>query len=246
MRMTLNPLEPGARLGKYEVLAHVATGGMGTVYKALDTELRRTVALKVLPNYLARDKPLLERFQREAKAAARLSNSHIVTLYDSDHDAERDLYYLALEFVDGVDLGAHITRKGRLAPEESRRILLQAAKALDHAFEMGVVHRDIKPANLLLARVGPKTVIKLTDLGLAMTDNEDEYKVTREGSTVGTVDYLSPEQARDSRSADIRSDIYSLGCTGYHMLAGKPPFAEGGLGERVYKHMNVEQTDVRE
>ena len=239
-------LEPGARLGKYEVLAHVATGGMGNVYKALDLELRRTVALKVLPPHLAQLGPVLERFKREARSAARLSHPHIVTLFECGHDADRDLYYLALEYIDGIDLGAYIERKGPLPPEKVRRILFQAAKALDHAFEQGVIHRDIKPANFLMAREGGQVIIKLTDLGLARIENDNDFKVTRDGFTVGTVDYLSPEQARDSQSADIRSDIYSLGCTAYHMLAGRPPFAEGGLGERIYKHQEVPPPDVRQ
>src|SRR5207302_3495970 len=125
----------------------------------------------------------------------------------------------------------------QLKPEESRLILIQVAKALDHAFRQGVVHRDIKPSNILLARMGRKIVVKLTDLGVSRVTDDDEFKLTQEGATVGTVDYISPEQARDSSAADIRSDIYSLGCTGYHMLAGKAPFAAGGLAERVYKHM---------
>jgi serine/threonine protein kinase len=239
------PLQPGVRLGKYQVIAHLATGGMGAIYKATDTELRRTVALKVLARRLAMRGPDLERFRREARHAARLNHPNIVTLYECGYDADHDLHYLALEFVDGIDLEAHIRRKGRLAPEEARRFLVQAAKALDHAFAKGVIHRDIKPSNFLLTQNGPKTLIKLTDMGLARLADEDEYKVTRDGTTVGTVDYMPPEQARDSRATDIRSDIYSLGCTAYHMLAGRPPFAEGGLGERVYKHQTAPPPDVR-
>jgi serine/threonine-protein kinase len=239
-------LNPGYRVGKYEVLAHIATGGMGAVYKALDLELRRTVALKVLPTQLAHTRQILERFRREARHAARLNHRHIVTLYECGYDADQDLHYLALEFIDGIDLGAYIGRKGRLEPEEARRILVQAARALDHAYGEGVVHRDIKPSNFLLARTGDKLAVKMTDFGLALVVNDEDFKVTKDGATVGTIDYLSPEQARDSRSADIRSDIYSLGCTAYHMLAGKAPFAEGGLGERVLKHLQLAPPDVRQ
>jgi serine/threonine protein kinase len=243
--MSSSILEPGFRLGKYEVVSHVATGGMGSVYKALDLELRRTVALKVLPANLAQADALLERFRREARHAARLSHPNIVTLYENAYDEEKNLHYLALEYIDGVDLGRYIARRGKLLPEEARRILIQVAKALDHAFAQGIVHRDIKPSNLLLSRSEEKTVVKVTDLGLACGPNDEDFKITRAGSTVGTIDYISPEQACDSGSADIRSDIYSLGSTGYHMLAGKAPFAEGGLGERVYKIMNVPPPDVR-
>jgi serine/threonine protein kinase len=236
-------LEPGSRLGKYEVLAHIATGGMGDVYKARDVELRRIVALKVLPPQLAQRPAILERFRREARSAARLSHKNIVSLFDAGQ--EEDLYYLALEFVEGVDLGLYIERKGRLSGEETRRILAQAARALDHAYCQGIIHRDIKPSNFLLSIEKGRLRVRLTDLGLALTEHDDEFKVTRDGSTVGTVDYMAPEQARDSRSADIRSDLYALGCTAYHMLSGRPPFAEGGLGERIYKHMESAPEDVR-
>ncbi len=239
-----NQLEPGASLGKYRILSHVATGGMGTVYKALDEALDRVVALKVLSPEMTANPILLERFHREARHAARLNHRNIVALYDFNKDD--GLYYLALEFVQGIDLADHIARRGKLNPEEARRMLIQAAKALDHAFGQGITHRDIKPSNFLLCREGDRLVVKLTDLGLARTVNEEEFRVTRAGTTVGTVDYMAPEQARDSDLADVRSDIYSLGCTLYHMLAGQPPFAEGGLGERVYKHLAVDPTDVRE
>ncbi len=244
--MSSSTLQPGFRLAKYEVLAHIATGGMGAVYKATDLELGRTVALKVLTTPLVRREVILERFRREARYAARLNHPNVVTLYECGYAAEHDLHYLALEFIDGIDLDTHIKRKGQLPPDEARRILLQAAGGLDHAYEQGIVHRDIKPSNFLLARVGNKLVVKLTDLGLSRMEDDDAYKVTRDGATVGTIDYLSPEQARDSQAADVRSDIYSLGCTAYHMLAGKAPFAEGGLGERVLKHLEMQPPDVRQ
>ncbi len=242
--MSSERLSAGTRLGKYKVLAHVATGGMGTVYKATDTELGRLVALKVLDASLA-DKPnTLERFRREARHAARLSHKNIVTLYEYGHVNGR--HFLALEFVDGIDLYDYIERKGRLEPEESRRILIQAVKALDHAYQQGITHRDIKPSNFLLTRDRDRMRVKLTDMGLARKTGEEEFRVTRAGSTVGTVDYLAPEQARDSASADIRSDIYSLGCTFYHMLAGHPPFPDGGLGERILKHLQEDPPDIRQ
>jgi serine/threonine protein kinase len=241
--MSSQPLSPGARLGKYKVLAHIATGGMGMIYKAVDETLGRIVALKVLAGDLAKASTL-ERFHREARHAARLSHKNIVTLYDFGQ--ADGLYYLVLEYVDGVDLYDYIERKGQLAPEESRRILIQAVRALDHAYQQGIIHRDIKPSNFLLTRDRDRMRVKLTDLGLAHNPNEEAFRVTRAGSTVGTIDYLSPEQARNSAAADIRSDIYSLGCTLYHMLAGRPPFSEGGLGERIYKHLEADPPDVRQ
>jgi serine/threonine protein kinase len=237
-------LNPGARLGKYKVLAHIATGGMGTVYKASDEQLGRIVALKVLDTSLAEKPNTLERFRREARHAAKLFHKNIVTLYEYGQTNGR--HYLALEYVDGIDLYDYIVRKGRLSPEESRRILIQAVQALDHAYKQGITHRDIKPSNFLLTRDRDRMRVKLTDMGLARKAGEEDFRVTRAGSTVGTVDYLAPEQARDSAAADIRSDIYSLGCTLYHMLTGNPPFCEGGLGERILKHLQEEPPDVRQ
>jgi serine/threonine protein kinase len=242
--MSSERLSPGTRLGKYKVLEHVATGGMGTVYKASDEELRRIVALKVLDASLAEKPNTLERFRREARHAARLSHKNIVTLYEYGQANGR--HFLVMEFVEGIDLYDYIERKGQLAPEESRRILVQAVKALDHAFRQGITHRDIKPSNFLLTRDHDRMRVKLTDMGLARMAGDDEFRVTRAGSTVGTIDYLAPEQARDSSAADIRSDIYSLGCTLYHMLAGNPPFSDGGLGERILKHLQEDPPDIRQ
>src|SRR5262249_39548817 len=179
------------------------------------------VALKVLPPGLAAHPQVVERFRREARHAARLMHENIVTLYEFGQAGEQ--WFLAMEFVDGIDLDAYIARRGPLDPEEARRILKQAARALDHAYRMGITHRDIKPANFLLTREGGRAGVKLTDFGLAQAEGEAHLRLTRDGSTVGTVDYLSPEQARDSSAADVRSDIYSLGCTCYHMLAGPAP-----------------------
>lgn len=235
---------PGARIGKYLLLTHIATGGMGSVYKARDEQLGRIVALKVLDPNLAKNPTLVERFKREAKHASRLQHKYIVSVYDySEADGH---HFIVMEYIQGIDLSEYIRRKQTVHPEEARRILIHACKALEHAYSMGVTHRDIKPSNFLLAdRGGGRCIVKLTDLGLSRMVNDEEYRVTRAGTTVGTVDYMAPEQARDSELADVRSDIYSLGCTLYHMLAGQPPFAEGGIGERVYKHMAADPVDVR-
>jgi serine/threonine protein kinase len=216
---------------------------MGTVYKALDEEVGDVVALKILDPQLADNPILVERFKREARHAAILDHKNIVTLYEAD---EVDgMHYLAMEYIDGIDLAEYIRRKGKLDPEEARRILIQACKGLEHAFAQGITHRDIKPSNFLLANEEGHCRVKLTDLGLARMSHQDDFQLTRAGTTVGTVDYMAPEQARDSKQADVRSDIYSLGCTFYHMLAGQPPFSEGGLGERVYAHIVTEPEDVR-
>ncbi|MGL4552490.1 MAG: serine/threonine-protein kinase, partial [Gemmataceae bacterium] len=235
---------PVTRIGKFLILQHIATGGMGTVYKARDTEADRVVALKVLAPDLATNPTLVERFHREAKHAGKLSHKNIVEFYESGH--ADDTHYLAMEHVIGVDLSEYIRRKSQIEPEEARRIMIQACKALAHAFEQGLIHRDIKPSNFLLADEAGRCRVKLTDLGLSRMESEEDFRVTRAGTTVGTVDYMAPEQARDASLADVRSDIYSLGCTLYHMLAGRPPFAEGGIGERVYKHIAADPPDVRQ
>ncbi len=238
--------ERSRRIGKYEVLGHIATGGMGAVYRAVDTELDRPVALKVLNPEIAAKENSLNRFRREAKTAAKLRHENIVAIYDVGEAG--GTYFLALEFVDGVDLHEYICQKGKIPAEEARQIVIQAAKALDHAHKAGIVHRDIKPSNFLVTRQHDRLVVKLTDLGLARTRNEskeDEFRLTRAGTTIGTVDYMAPEQGRDSGAADIRSDIYSLGCTFYHMLAGKGLFAQGSLTERIYQHAESDPPDIR-
>ncbi len=231
------------RIGKYEVLSHVATGGMGAVYKARDTEHDREVALKVLSPEMAAKPAMVERFRREARHAAKLRHENVVTLYEFG-EANRT-YFLAMEFIDGIDLHEYVNRKGPLDPDEALQIILQGCRALDHAYEQGVIHRDIKPSNFLICRQGERLVVKMTDLGLAREAGNDEFRVTRAGTTVGTLDYMAPEQARDSGLADIRSDLYSLGSTWYHLLAGHAPFPKGGLGERLNRILNEEPQDVR-
>src|SRR5262245_30922436 len=132
---------PGARIGKYRLLAHIATGGMGSVYKARDEELDRVVALKVLSADLSKNPVLVERFKRKARPAARLSHKNIVTVYESD-EADGN-HYIAMEFIEGLDLSEYIKRKKSVHPEEARRIVIQACKALEHAYSMGITHRDI-------------------------------------------------------------------------------------------------------
>jgi len=232
-------------IGRYKVVSHIATGGMGAVYKAFDPKAQRDVALKVLSPELAAKPVMVERFRREGKHAAKLRHENIVTVYECG-EANGHLY-IAMEFVEGIDLGEYVERKGPLDPEEALKIIVQATKALDHVHRKGIVHRDIKPSNFMVTRNAKgRLLVKMTDLGLAREADADEFRVTRAGTTVGTVDYISPEQARDSGRADVRSDLYSLGCTWYHLLAGRAPFAEGGLAERLHKHLSVDPPDVRQ
>jgi serine/threonine-protein kinase len=231
-------------VGRYQVGERIGAGGMGAVYKARHLDLGREVALKVLPTELVSRPEMLERFRQEAKHAAKLRHEHIVTLFEIGQG--NGVHFLAMEYVPGFNLHEYIDSKGRIDPEEARNLIIQATQALKLAHKEGIVHRDIKPSNFLLTLKEGKQFVKLADFGLARTVNEEDYKLTRPGTTVGSVDYISPEQARDSRAADIRSDIYSLGCTLYHMLAGRPPFNEGDMTARLLKHVEAKPTDVRE
>jgi serine/threonine-protein kinase len=235
--------DPKSLFGRYEVVARIGAGGMAAVYKAIHIDLGREVALKVMPPQMAARPESVERFRKEAQLAAKLRHENIVTIYEVGES--NGTHFLAMEYVEGTDLQNYIAQKGKLDPEESRRFTIQAARALSLAHKYGIVHRDIKPSNLLMSARDGRYVIKLTDFGLARIVEDDDYNVTRSGTTIGTVDYISPEQARNSRAADVRSDIYSLGCTLHHMLAGNPPFFEGDLTERLLKHVEAEPEDVR-
>lgn len=233
---------PLKSLGKYLIERKLGQGGMGTVYLAKHTELKKLIALKVLPQDKAKNPILVRRFKAEAQAAAQLEHPNIVAVYDS---GEADGYlYIAMEYVDGIDLFEQVKRRGVIPVKRSIDIIKQVAAALQEASEKNIVHRDIKPSNLLLRQDG---VVKVTDLGLARSiDDTLETNITRAGTTVGTVDYMAPEQARNSKSADIRSDIYSLGCTWYQMLTGEPPFPDGSLTNKLQAHAIKPLPDPRE
>jgi serine/threonine protein kinase len=215
---------------------------MGAVYLAQDEQLKRQVALKVLPRDKAENPTLVRRFKSEAQAAAHLDHPNIIAVHDA---GEANGYlYIALEFVDGTDLANMVSKRGVLPVKRSIEVIKQAAQALQHASEHKIVHRDIKPANLMIRRDG---VVKLADMGLArIVDEGADTSITRTGTTVGTVDYMSPEQARDSKAADIRSDIYSLGCAWYYLLTGGPPFPEGGVTNKLHAHFKTPFPDPRD
>ena len=234
---------PGDRIGHFELVEYVGGGGMGRVFRAIDTRLGRTVALKVLSPDQAAGADALQRFQNEAQSAARLDHENIVRIHFVGEDS--GLSYIAFEFVEGVNVRVLVERKGPLPLAESLSYTLQVAEALTHADARGVVHRDIKPSNMLIA---PEGRVKLIDMGLARLRNGDPAAadLTQSGVTLGTFDYISPEQARDPRSADVRSDIYSLGCTLFFMLAGQPPFPEGTVLQKLLQHQGDQPPDVRE
>lgn len=228
------------RLGSYGVLGSLGSGGMSSVYRAVHLELGREVALKVLPPHMAKNPTVLRRFVGEAKSAGALEHPNIVSIYDRGSDDGR--YYLVLEYVGGGDLHDFVQRNGPMAPADAADVIRQVALGLEHAASRGLIHRDIKPSNLLRT---PEGVIKIADLGLALRAEDEDERVTRVGTTVGTVDYMSPEQARDSRATSHLSDIYSLGCTFYYLLTGSAPFPGGGIAERLGRHAQEPVPDVR-
>ena len=233
--------KPLPRLGSYQLLGQLGSGGMSNVFRAIHQESGSVVAVKVLPRTLAKNPTLLQRFLREAKSAEALDHPHIVQIFDRGFDQGR--HYLVLEFVEGRDLHDRVRLNGPMGIEEAVGLIREVAEGLHYAVGRGMIHRDVKPANLL---VTPEGHAKIIDLGLALqTDDEDE-RVTRDGTTVGTVDYMAPEQARDSRKTSDRSDQYSLGCTFFYLLTGSPPFPGGGLADKLARHFTAPIPDVRE
>src|SRR5262249_26297230 len=238
---------------RYRILSVLGAGGMGVVYKAEHQLMERPVALKVISSRLMGDPAMVERFRREVRSAARLFHPNIVTAYDAEQAG--DTHFLVMEFVEGTSLDRVVARDGPLPVIRACEYIRQAALGLEHAFEHGMVHRDIKPQNLMLAPAAkgrPWGLIKILDFGLARLaevggvpssvssglDRSGARRaeamgagsdaLTETGAVVGTPDYIAPEQIRDPHTADIRADIYSLGCTLYFLLTGKVLFAEAG------------------
>ncbi|MFO0842398.1 MAG: WD40 repeat domain-containing serine/threonine protein kinase [Gemmataceae bacterium] len=225
---------------RYRVVRLLGSGGMGTVYQALHLRMDREVALKVINPELVASLPAVERFQREVRAAARLHHPNIVTAHDADKAG--GLHFLVMEYVQGTDLHQEVQRRGPLPVAEACGYARQAALGLQHALESGMVHRDIKPHNLMLTPAGQ---VKILDFGLAALAGESVAAdpessgasgLTRSGTLMGTPDYMAPEQARNAHEADIRADIYSLGCTLYCLLTGHPPFPKGTAIDKVIAH----------
>jgi serine/threonine-protein kinase len=235
------PSQTVTRLGSYRLVEPLGSGGMSSVFRAVHIDSGYEVALKVLPRYLAKNPTLLQRFLREAQSAESLEHQNIVSIYDRGSESGR--HYLVLEYVDGSDLHDRVRELGPLEVSEAIRVVRETILGLRYAATKGVIHRDIKPANLLMSRDG---AVKLIDLGLALQSEAEDERVTRHGTTVGTVDYMAPEQARDSRGANERSDMYSLGCTFYYLLTGFPPFPGGHIADKLRRHATQPPPDVRQ
>jgi serine/threonine protein kinase len=245
---TLDPRQLGQAL-EGQQLDHVLLekfvggGGMGAVFRAWDTNLHRTVAVKVLSMRQAGDVESQRRFQIEARSAARLDHPNIARAHYVGED--RGLRYIVFEYIHGTNLRDLVYEQGPMQVGDVLNVGLQIAGALTHSWEREVVHRDIKPSNILIAHDG---LAKLVDMGLARLEylGQNERDETATGVTLGTFDYISPEQARNPRDADIRSDIYSLGCTLFFMLTGRAPFPDGNVLQKLLAHQSEPAPDVRE
>ncbi len=238
--------EPSEIAGRYQVIKKLGAGAFGTVYKAKDTRLERMVAIKTirlegLAASQAGFKEMLERFEREAKTAAKLKHPGIVTIYDYDFGESHGLSYIAMEFIDGVGIDHVIAQTGRLPVERAAALGAQVAEALDYAHSHGVVHRDIKPANIMI-EAGDR--VKVTDFGIAKPGDSAEH-LTMTGSLLGTPSYMSPEQARGQK-LDGRSDLFSLGCVIYEMVAGRKAFRGDSITALLFKIITEEPQALRE
>jgi serine/threonine protein kinase len=236
-------------LNQYKLLDRIGKGRMAGVYKAVHN-LGHVVAIKVLPPSKARDPNLLARFQREARLAVRLKHPNVVRTFHMG--SALGLVYIVMEYLEGETLEEVLKRRGRLPPAEGVRLIHQTLLGLQHIHEQGMIHRDIKPANLMLVpprlEGAPDTTfhatVKIMDIGLGRamfdendpTSGEENFQLTTEGAMLGTPDYLAPEQARDAHSADIRADIYSVGCVLYHVLTGQTPFPEKNAFQQIVRH----------
>ena len=235
----------------YEVRRELGRGGMGVVYLAHNRLMGRDEVLKVVSKHLIERRGVLDRFTREIRSAARLHHPNIVTAYAAFRSGESIVF--AMEYVEGLDLAKMVKSRGPLPVANAAYYAHQVALGLQHAHERGMVHRDIKPGNLMLARRGDKATVKVLDFGLAKATREDPVDggLTHQGQMLGTPDFIAPEQISDAQSADIRADIYSLGCTAYYLLSGGPPFRGVSLYDLLQAHhsmdarpLNLARTDV--
>ncbi len=220
------------RLRDYQLLEEIGEGGMGTVYRALHTELEKIVALKVLPTEQTKDERAVNRFKREMKAVGKVDHPNIVRATDA---GEVDgTHFLVMEYVEGIDLSKLVKRVGPVPIADACELVRQAAIGLQHAHEHGLVHRDVKPSNLILAKNGQTKVL---DLGLARLhgQNAPQENLTSTHQMMGTVDYMAPEQFENAHGVDIRADIYGLGCTLYKLLTGHAPYSGPGYSSVFQK-----------
>jgi serine/threonine protein kinase len=244
-RKLLKGTSLGLVLGPYQVLAPIGKGAMGTVYMARDERNGRLVALKVLPPNRARTQErLLRRFQREMALCRFVDHPHLAYTYEAGR--LKGVHYIAMEYIPGKNLSRLVHEQGPLPTARAARLTAEVAEGLDHAHRKGLIHRDIKPSNIL---VTPNDHAKVLDLGLALMEGEtgaDLVVMGGQGYIVGTMDYISPEQTHDPLAVDGRADVYSLGCTLYFALTGRPPFPGGTSREKIHHHRDDEPTALEQ
>lgn len=237
---TKNEERSPAKIGQYEIIGRLGRGGMGTVYQAVHRQMQRDVAIKVMRGDLVERPDLQKRFRREVLAAAKLVHPNVVTAYDAGEMDGRP--FLVTELIDGFDLQRYVRENGPMPWSTAVRCIIDAAKGLDYAHGQNVIHRDIKPANLLMDQSG---TVKILDLGLArlaieQDDGGDETdataQLTKTGAVMGTAGYMAPEQARNTRAADARSDVYSLGCVLFFLISGRPPYRGESVVDTILEH----------
>jgi serine/threonine-protein kinase len=240
----------GRRLfvGAYVLLSPLGQGGMGQVFKARHRHMNRLVALKLMRKERLQSPDAVRRFYREVEAAGQLSHPNVVLTYDAGQAGKT--WFVAMEYIDGPDLSRLVQERGVLPVEQACEYIRQAALGLQHAHEQGLVHRDIKPKNLVAAfNEDGSATVKVLDLGLARLSDSPPPRqtrgLTRLGQVLGTPAYLAPEQARDARTADVRADLYGLGCSLFFLLTGRPPFEAPTRGEMLRKHRREEPPSVR-
>ncbi len=226
------------QIGGYRLIRRIGEGGMGEVYLAEQLSMHRTVAIKILHQKWADDEEFRKRFLLEARAAGKLSHPNIIQVFDVGK--YQGLYYFSMEYIDGVTVDDLIRHEGPIGLEKVIDVTLQVCEALEYLSEQGIVHRDIKPANIMVMKDG---TVKLADFGFiqqAVVDRE----LMQEGTTIGTPDYISPEQARGERDLDVRSDIYSLGASVFHMLAGKTMYS-GSCSSVMRAHIDAQPPKLK-
>jgi serine/threonine protein kinase len=233
-------IPPLESIGSYDILAKIAEGGMGTVYKAQHRETGEVVAIKIVPPTAARNPTLLKRFEREFMTAQKIDHPNVVKALEFNGTCATP--FLVMEFVDGESVGQRIERHGCIPEDEAVRMISQVSQGLHRAHKQNLIHRDVKPDNILLTKDG---VAKLTDLGL-VKNNEDDFNLTRTGRGLGTPHFMAPEQFRDAKGVDIRCDIYSLGATLYMMITGDLPFGQCTALECFMKKMRNDIPPPRE
>lgn len=235
----------GLQLGPYRILTPIGKGGMGMVYLGLDMRSKQHVAVKVLSPAKRREGDRhLQRFRRELEIAKNLLHPHLVIAQDTGE--ERDLHYLVMEYIPGQTLYRLVTTQGVLSAARAAHLFSEVASALEYAHSQGLIHRDLKPANVM---VTPNDHAKVLDLGLAIIEGEvveNAEVVGGKGHVVGTFDYIAPEQTRDASKVDARADVYSLGCTLYFALTGRPPFPAGTSLDKIQAHRRQEPAPIQQ